>query len=44
MKGTNYKALTEKILVFLDKCSVMGGSSSLTKGGRTWRLDCIGNF
>ena len=36
MKGTNYKALTEKILVFLDiKCWFMGGSPSLTKGGRT---------
>ena len=44
MKGTNYKALTEKILVFLDKCWFMGGSPSLMKGGRTWRLDCIRNF
>ena len=35
MRGTNYEALTGKILIFLDKCSLIGGSSSLTKGGRT---------
>ena len=32
MRGTNDMALTGKILVFLDKCSLMGGSPSLTKG------------
>ena len=44
MRGTNYEALTGKILIFLDKCSLMGVSLSLTKGGRTWRFDCIRNF
>ena len=34
MKGTNYKAFTRKVLVFLFYCSLMGGSPSLTKGGR----------
>ena len=42
MRGTNDKALTGKILVFLDKCSPMGGSPSFTKGDRTWRFDCMG--